>query len=189
MFTHLVNLSGFNMKNQVSDYDKKVYELIRNNVSNFLEKSSKLYDKQNAIVLDIAPQIHEGAKKYFTKSKVYTLDINKNSGADYIADICKTNSTIPSEVFDVIVCTEVLEHTLKPFEAINELYRMLKKDGVLLLSTPFDFRIHGPLPDCWRFTEHGLRELLKDFSEVLIFPLENEERFLMPYQYTTIGIK
>lgn len=141
-------------------------------------------------MLDIAPQVHEGAKEFFIRSNISTLDIDPKSNATYIADLCNNNkSVIPSDTFDVIVCTEVLEHTLDPFAAINEIHRILKKGGKLLLSTPFDFRIHGPLPDCWRFTEHGLQALLKQYSSVKICPLENVDRFLMPYHYTTIAIK
>jgi len=54
---------------------------------------------------------------------------------------------------------------------------------------PFNFRIHGPLPDCWRFTEHGLRELLKKFSTVKIDQIDTPNRDLMPIHYTVIAIK
>lgn len=60
--------------------------------------------------------------------------------------------------------------------------------GVLVMTTPFNFRIHNPLPDCWRISEHGLRELLKDFRSVEI--TENgTERFLFPVQYQIIAVK
>lgn len=38
--------------------------------------------------------------------------------------------------FDIIVCSEVLEHLLNPEEAISEFYRVLKANGILLLTTP-----------------------------------------------------
>lgn len=178
------------MNKTVSEFDKLVYDKIRKNVDDFIKKQSETLDSEFNVVLDVAPQDHAGASKYFKRSKVYTADIDKKSNADYIIDICQNNSAIiPNGEFDIIVCTEVLEHTLDPFKAVAELYRMLPTEGILLLSTPFDFRIHGPLPDCWRFTEHGLRALLKDFFYVEITPLENEERFLMPYHYTTVAVK
>ena len=92
-------------------------------------------------------------------------------------------------MFDVVFCTEVLEHVSNPFNAVSELFRMTKKNGVVVVSTPFNFRIHGPLPDNWRFTEHGLRELFKNFSSLKITPLNDDNRFLMPIHYTLIAKK
>jgi len=175
---------------EVSNLDKNIHKKIRENISKFLKDNSSVYDNENLIILDVAPQDYLGGKEFFKKSKIYTADIDKNSNADFIIDICVNNSDIiSSEYFDLIICTEVLEHTLNPFDAIEELYRILKKGGILMLSTPFNFRIHGPLPDCWRFTEHGLRQLLKKFENIEITSLDDKERFLMPYHYTIITKK
>ena len=178
------------MQKTVSEFDKKVFERIRDNVSHFLQLSAEKLDSSTIKLLDIAPQDHAGAKESFLKSQVLTADIDVKSGADYIVDICMNNdSKISAEEFDIVVCTEVLEHTLNPFSAVNEIHRILKKNGLLLMTTPFNFRIHGPLPDCWRFTEHGIRALLNKFEIIELNALEDEERFLMPLQYTTIAKK
>lgn len=178
------------MEKKVSEYDQEVYHKIRENVSAFIKAQADLLDSASLKLLDIAPQVHAGAKQHFRNAEIFTADIDSASGANYIIDICKNNeATVPAGSFDIIVCTEVLEHTLNPFAAIDEIYRLLKSDGVLLLSTPFDFRIHGPLPDCWRFTEHGLRAMLGSFKSSEITPLENEQRFLMPQHYTTVARK
>lgn len=170
---------------EVAEMDKKFYQLLRDDVSQFVEKAGKDLDAEGIRVLDIAPQDHEGAKPYFPKAIVETLDIDPKSGATYIADICEKNEAImKSDYFDVVVCTEVLEHTLQPFHAVEEIHRILKKGGIVLVSTPYNFRIHGPLPDCWRFTEHGLRALLKDYEILSLDALEEEDRFLMPIHYT-----
>jgi len=92
-------------------------------------------------------------------------------------------------MFDIIVCTEVLEHTLDPFSAVKEIYRLLKPGGILILSVPFNFRIPGPLPDCWRFTLYGLKQLLKNFSIVSIDSIDTPGRDLMPIHYTVLAIK
>ena len=174
----------------ISEKDKVNYELIRKNVKDLILETSSNFDKLENLVLDIAPQDHEGVKEYFVKSKIKTLDINPNSNCDYICDLCENNSDIIDDnLFDVVFCTEVLEHVSNPFNAVNELLRITKKGGVVVTSTPFNFRIHGPLPDNWRFTEHGLRELFKNFSEVNIIPLNDDDRFLMPIHYTLIAKK
>ena len=178
------------MEKKVSEYDEVVYQKIRTNVSDFIKQQAAIYDSGLVKLLDIAPQVHAGARQFFKKAHIFTADIDEKSGADYIIDICKNNEkVIPESTFDIIVCTEVLEHTLNPFLAIREIHRLLTPGGLLLMSTPFDFRIHGPLPDCWRFTEHGIRLLLSDFKTIEIKALENENRFLMPYHYTTVAKK
>ena len=141
-------------------------------------------------MLEIAPQDYEGARGYFKNCIIKTLDVNPKSDADYIADLCQNNrQIIPGNTFDYVLCTEVLEHTLNPFNAVNEIYRILKLGGLVFIFVPFNFRIHSPLPDCWRFTEHGLRELFKDFKSVEITSIEDSQRFLMPIQYKTKSIK
>ena len=38
--------------------------------------------------------------------------------------------------FDAVISTEVIEHTVDPQKAIVEMYRVLKPDGLLVLTTP-----------------------------------------------------
>jgi ubiquinone/menaquinone biosynthesis C-methylase UbiE len=174
----------------VSEQDVLHLSLLRENVKKFIMNSAEKYDHEDCLLLDIAPQDHNGAKEFFIKSKVETLDIDKNSKANYIADLCQNNSSvIPQNFFDIVVCTEVLEHTLNPFEAVKEIYRILKPNGIACISVPFNLRIHGPLPDCWRFTEHGLRALFKSFEIYELNILETENRDLMPIHYTLIAKK
>jgi len=177
------------MENKISERDAKHLGLLRENVSNFIKDCAQKYD-QDGILLDIAPQDHAGAKASFKKVKIETLDIDPKSKATYVSDICADNTgKIPNGRFDLIVCTEVLEHTLSPFSAVGEIRRMLKKNGKAFFSAPFDFRIHGPLPDCWRFSEHGWRALLDDGWEILEIKALESDRFLMPIQYTIIARK
>ena len=166
------------------------FRLIRENVVRFMKKVAKNYGCLPARLLDIAPQIHTGARPFFPACvSVETFDIDPAAGATWSGDLCQTNVALADNGFDLIVCTEVLEHTLQPFSAVAELRRLLRPGGLLFLSVPFNFRIHGPLPDCWRFTEHGLRALFSTWELVEIEAVETPERFLMPVHYTLIAKK
>lgn len=48
------------------------------------------------------------------------------------------NIPFGDNVFDCLVCTEVLEHTLSPFKTLEEIHRVLKPNGCLVLSVPND---------------------------------------------------
>lgn len=71
-------------------------------------------------------------------------------------------SMIESESYDSAICLEVLEHVLDPFRAAREIYRILKRDGVLILSVPHLSRLHSEPHDYYRFTRYGLRYLLEN---------------------------
>lgn len=175
---------------KISELDILHLALLRKNVDNFIESCAAQMDSPTTLILDIAPQVHAGAKAYFKKGIIKTLDIDINSGADIIADLCKNNEKIIADAsFDIIICTEVLEHTLQPFDAVDEIERLLKPKGVCIVTTPCNFRIHGPLPDCWRFTEHGLRALFKNFQDITINALETPDRDLFPIHYTLTAVK
>lgn len=174
----------------VSEFDIRALKIIRKNVNRLIRKASKDFDDQNIKVLDIAPQNYEGAKTFFKKAIVKTLDINPEAKPDYIADICENNhKLIPNDYFDIVICTEVLEHTLQPFKAVDEIFRIVKNNGNVFISVPYNFRIHGPLPDCWRFTEHGLRALFSKFSIIDLSQINTPGRNLMPIHYTLIAKK
>jgi SAM-dependent methyltransferase len=175
------------MKTTIAQIDIDHLAKLRTNIEFFMEDISARYTRPGTRLLDIAPQDHKGAKPYLpTGIEYHTLDIDPKSNATYIADLCSCAPTVGYDTYDYVVCTEVLEHTRQPFDAVNNIHRMLKKGGLAFVSTPLNFRIHGPLPDCWRFTEHGLRELFKSFEIIELNSLESVDRFLMPIQYTLI---
>jgi len=49
-------------------------------------------------------------------------------------DICSTE--FDNCIFDYIICTEVIEHTQNPRKVVEEMHRILKKGGSLVLTTP-----------------------------------------------------
>jgi SAM-dependent methyltransferase len=46
------------------------------------------------------------------------------------------NCGLPAEYFDLVICSEVVEHIADSQKAISELYSLLKRGGVLILTTP-----------------------------------------------------
>lgn len=91
---------------------------------------------------------------------------------------------------DAIICLEVLEHVKNPFIAIEEVYRVLKPKGKLILSIPFLSPYHGKTksidkfshsycPDFWRFSNQGLELLLEKFSKKNIIPVSNTISFYL----------
>jgi SAM-dependent methyltransferase len=178
------------MNNHVAQIDINHLIKLRANIEFFMAEIGVRFASAGGRLLDIAPQDHKGAKPFLPPDIEYhTLDIDPKRGATYIADLCHCAPIVGVNMYDFVVCTEVLEHTRQPFDAVKSIYDVLKVGGYVFISTPFNFRIHGPLPDCWRFTEYGLRELFREFEIIELNALESDDRFLMPIQYTLIARK
>lgn len=67
---------------------------------------------------------------------------------------------VPSRRYDAAVCHQVLEHVADPQAAANELCRVLKAGGALVISVPHLSRQHELPHDYFRFTPGGLQRLL-----------------------------
>ncbi len=65
------------------------------------------------------------------------------------------------ETFDVVLCTEVMEHVPEPQIMLDEIYRVLKPEGTLILTTPFLVPLHEQPYDFFRYTPFALRYMLE----------------------------
>ena len=89
-------------------------------------------------------------RKYCSHLVYKTHDFGKLNGKqiingkyaklDYVSDICLIPEKDAS--FDAILCTEVLEHVSEPIKAVNEMARLLKPGGVLILTAPLGSFLH-----------------------------------------------
>ena len=75
--------------------------------------------------------------------------------------------------YDYIIIFNVLEHLFDPSLALKNLSSICKKNGKIIGSTPFLFRVHGAPKDYSRFTKDHLIELLKlnNFTDIEIIEL------------------
>ena len=77
----------------------------------------------------------------------------------------------PEHAFDGVILTEVLEHCIHPQRAVDEVFRVLKPSGLLLVTSPFCWPTHGvegQYKDYWRFAREGWELLLSAFQHVEI---------------------
>lgn len=90
---------------------------------------------------------------------------------DYVCDA----TVIPVEdaSFDVVLCTEVMEHIAEPLKLIHEFSRILKPSGLLLLTAPLGSGIHQePHHYYGGFTPFWYRRFLPEqgFTDISVDP-------------------
>ena len=108
---------------------------------------------------------------YLNNCKVTFSNIDPSNKEFLDIDLQKTISL--NTKFDYIVIFNVLEHLLDPNLALKNLSTICKKNGKIIGSTPFLFRVHGAPKDYSRYTKDHLIELLKsnNFKDIEIIEL------------------
>ena len=105
-----------------------------------------------------------------------SLDIEHNESGtiDYVAriDTGLPDSLASCQPFDLIVCTEVLEHVPDWAMAFDNLARLLKPGGWCIITTPFFYMLHEEPHDFWRPTDHAL----KHFAQSRHFEIVHSQR-------------
>ncbi len=94
-----------------------------------------------------------------TGATLHTCDFCAGPGVDFVADV----SAMPfeSNTYDLVLCTQVLEHVQQPERVVKELARVLKPGGLLLLTTPQSSPLHNLPWNYFNFTNLGLRLLME----------------------------
>lgn len=86
--------------------------------------------------------------------------IHDQKSVDIFANL--DNLPFQDKEFDVVLCTNVMEHVANGKEAFKELSRVLKSDGVLILSIPFLYPMHEAPYDFYRYTKYGIQHMLEE---------------------------
>jgi SAM-dependent methyltransferase len=97
--------------------------------------------------------------------------LHKQNEIDVYADMSKP-LPFKSEAVDTIVSFQVLEHLAEPEGFLLESYRVLRKQGIIILTTPFMWGVHEQPHDYYRYTSFGLKYLLvkTGYRNVYVLP-------------------
>ncbi len=150
---------------------------MREPVFNYLKKIISQYEFDEPI-LDCAagwePNIYQ---PLFPNKKYIKQDIRDYDPPciDIICDICDM-SLIEDNSIGLVLLLESLEHIEQPQMALDEIYRILKPGGMLILTTVMAMGIHPCPKDYWRFCPDGIKLLLRQYK-ILDFTLEGEPSF------------
>jgi SAM-dependent methyltransferase len=136
---------------------------VRAPLARWLPREAKLaHDRRGPYrVLDIGC----GAKPYYPFFAPYAadyvgVDLPGNPDADLEGPI--EDLPVASGSFDLVLCTQVLEHTSDPPQAVRELARVVAPGGRVLAST-HGVQVYHPSPeDLWRWTHAGLERLFRE---------------------------
>jgi SAM-dependent methyltransferase len=111
-------------------------------------------------------------RPFFAEAAEYVgVDVEGSPGADLVGTI--EALPVPDASFDVVLCTQVLEHCADPAQAVRELRRVTAPGGRVLASTHGVMVYHPAPDDLWRWTHTGLDRLFRqngDWASVTVRP-------------------
>ena len=139
----------------------------------YLEKETNFLNS-NLKVLHVAPE--QVFYKKFKKLKNWeylTFDLNSPI-ADIKGDLTSTN--FKDESFDLIICNHVLEHIEDDKLALNEIYRILKYNGISILQVPMNVKRKNTFEDSSIKSKNQREKYFGQYDHVREYGLDFKDR-------------
>jgi SAM-dependent methyltransferase len=147
-----------------------------------------LDDSIHSFMLEVKPANSDGLvldagsgegrfREYFSGCRYLAIDSQVGdsswdySNVDVAADLAAI--PLPTCSTDLVLNIQVLEHVSDPQEVVNELFRVLKPGGRLLLTAPQGWHEHQQPNDFFRFTQYSLTPIFSTagFRSVEVQPI------------------
>jgi SAM-dependent methyltransferase len=133
----------------------------RHRLRQFAAKAAAQGDSKDFRVLDAGA----GAAPFrdlFDHVTYETADFNQvqttsEAQQDYVCDL--TEIPVSDASFDLILCTQVMEHVPDPIATLREFHRVLKPGGQAWISAPLFFMEHQKPYDFHRFTQFAWKRM------------------------------
>src|SRR5207247_1842852 len=148
-------------------------EAVRKPLALWLQQEAELAARRDARprLLDVGC----GIKPY---APFFATAVSEYIGVDVANPAAELEGTVeeipvPDASFELVLCTQTLEHAADPARAVRELRRVVAPGGRVLAST-HGVQVYHPNPDdYWRWTHAGLERLFREnasWSNVTVTP-------------------
>lgn len=162
----------------------------RKNLYRFMTSAIKEYCNRDQKIVNIGAggEIKKILSCYNLNFK--EIDIDEKRKPDFVCSV-ENMPIFKNNSIDIFFCIEVMEHVKNPFNAIKEISRVLKPNGIIIGSTPFIFPIHDEPYDFYRYTKYGLRNLFENFDQIKLVERNSyiESAYVILLRLLNIGNK
>lgn len=116
-------------------------------------------------VLDVGAMHKNGSYKELFKDYRYVgMDVEEGKNVDVVCPKLYHWDEIVDGSFDAVISGQCLEHVPMPWRWIQEVNRVVKKGGIIIILAPWQWKPHYYPVDCWRWLPDGATGLFEDFG-------------------------
>jgi len=120
----------------------------------------------------------------FEGKRYIGCDMREGPGVDLVLNLHAID--LPAESAGTVLILDTLEHVEFARKAVEEAHRILKPNGIVVISSVMKFPIHDYPYDYWRFTPEGFRSFLKPFDSCFV-DFAGDRQF--PHTVVGVGFK
>lgn len=156
-----------------------------------IKSRTLLKELENFLILDIGSGDGKYLKYIEEKNNLIRLDYPRtNIRYRGMPDVYGDASALSfaSNSIDVILFFEVFEHVKHEKLAIEEIHRVLKKNGLLFMSVPFIYPAHDLPFDYRRLTIYGFRKLLSESGFRITKEIQHGNSFVVSIQLFSLAL-
>ena len=120
-------------------------------------------------------------RNLYRNSKFIGIDMENGENVDYLFDISDNISKLRKKVgikqYSTIICPHVLEHVKNPFIVADNIKKLLRPGGKLIVTVPWVQGFHEFPDDYWRISFSGLKVLFQGFKIIDEYYSDAKEEF------------
>lgn len=155
--------------------------IMYNAIADFLESHAK--DCEGRVAVEVG-----GCEGTF-KTILESLGVKYVVAREYPKiDIC--NLPYEDNSYDFVIADQVLEHTMKPWVAADEIRRVLRSGGFAIVTAPFIHAYHAGQEwrDYWRFSPEAWRILFEKYEILVADGWGNADAVRAGWKESDIGL-
>jgi SAM-dependent methyltransferase len=133
------------------------------NTRKLFKKYAKEYFRPNMRVLEVGPGVPPSPiQRIVGDASILweTAGIDDTYPVTYIGT--EYSFPVDSDLADIVIATNVMEHVRKPWVWIKELARICKPGGYVITINPVSWPFHEHPIDCWRAYPEGMKALYEE---------------------------
>jgi SAM-dependent methyltransferase len=125
---------------------------------------SKHTDSIKGSILEFHPSYYNELADRANTQRYDVINPHAAEGVTVVADLMSEHTPDLDGQYDLILCTQVLEHVPNPFVAVKTLSRWLKPKGRVIVTVPSAYPYHAHPGDFWRFTRDSVQLLFEEWE-------------------------